>query len=278
MFIIVCCMADVHNQITDYEWGKEKQVAVRCDNRPDPPVDEELLEEIFYKADLPECKLLLILNDTEDPDDSLFRKKRGFTIARKDLPYFLLPVVAYKEYEVLGNHNMNAGRWDYLVYIPKETVEQSLKYKYCFAFVLWHELEHMNIMVANLQFHRFASWVKDRLVDDKRALTWYDFALEKHCNIQAKRRTTDAYPERFIEQLQELIDDDVRQKEVWQHVICLEYRPEDESPIEGIHRKIVRQVEKALTNNFLWAEWQKEHEDQRKYASTFKLGDFLYQR
>jgi len=272
-------MADVHNLITHHEWGKEKQVAVRLNNRPDPPVDEELLEDIFYKADLPECKLLLILNDTEDPDDSLFRKKRGFAFARKDLRYFLLPVRAYKEYEVLGNHNMKAGReWDYLVYIPKVTVEQSLKYKYCFAFVLWHELEHVNIMVANLQFNRFAFWVKDKLVDDKRALTWYDFALEKHCDIQAKRRANDAYSERFIEQLQELIDDDVRQKEVWQHVLYLKYRPEDESPIEGIHRKIVRQVEKALTHDFLWAEWQKEHEDHRKYASTFKLGDFLYQR
>lgn len=271
-------MADELNQIADHNWGKNEQVTVRLDNRPEPPVNEKLLKDIFYETDLPECKLLLILNDVEDPEDSLFRKMRGFTIARKDLPYFLLPVVAHKDYEVLRKCNMEAWGWDYLIYIPKATVEQSLEYKYCFAFVLWHELEHVNIMVANLQFHRFASWVKGRLVDDKCALTWYDFALEKHCDIQAKRRATDAYPERFIEQLQKLIDDDVRQKEVWQHVLRLERRPEGESPIEGIRRKIVRQIEKAQAHDFIWAEWQKEQQDNRKYASTFKLGDFLYQR
>lgn len=206
--ITACCMADEHNQITYHEWGKEKQVDLWLDNRPDPPADKNLLEQIFDKVDLPECQLYLIIDKMNS-----FPDKRGFCVFWEDRKYAFPPCYMEDVQRSIGTDVLEGTpRWNYLVYIPERTARRWKRFESYFALCLWHELEHTRVMAEDLQLHRFASWLEEekrycRLFGQRGSRFYkaiYKRPLELYCYKEGKRLTVEEYRGKYVEDFEGL--------------------------------------------------------------------------
>lgn len=172
--------------IENLVWDK---VRVRLDNRHG--IDKSLLQCIIEASGLGDCRLLLVA-DTENG----FGENRGIAFAMQDNCDAAPPRGENNAYarQRLGQHNIDAwDDWDYAVYIPEITSKRWRQFKPYFATVLAHELEHIRIMLQDLEFHRCVAWLyRDNLAIFKRAglqhtlgKTW-DHPWEYHCNQRGK--------------------------------------------------------------------------------------------
>lgn len=163
-------------------------VKVRLDNRLG--VGELLLNEIFTASDLTKCRLhreVLVIFDTDNGFKYLTTNPpRGIAFAEKDLD-FVTPDEPKKE--AIGPHNIEARcEWDYAAYIPKISGQEWKKRKPYFVSVIAHEIEHIRIMINDLNFHRFTSWMYQIFEESrmKCKLQPYQLPWEKHCYKMGK--------------------------------------------------------------------------------------------
>lgn len=163
-------------------------VKVRLDNRLG--VGEVLLNEIFTASTLAKSQLyreVLIIFDTNNGFKYwTTNPPRGIAFAEKDLDFVALDE---PRKEAIGKHNIGTRcEWDYAVYIPKISGQEWEKRKPYFVSVIAHELEHIRIMINDLNFHRFTSWMY-QLFEESRMkckLQPYELPWEKHCYKMGK--------------------------------------------------------------------------------------------
>lgn len=253
-------------------------IKIRLDNRFG--VGEPFLDKIIQVANLPKIRLLLIF-DTEDG----FKGTRGQSFAMEDRNY-AAPINgvddAYDRKRI-GDHNITDWRkWDYAVYIPKITAEKSTRFKCYFAFVLGHELEHVRIMVKNLEFHRCVSWLfgdtftifKEAGFDCKTKKKW-EFPWELHCNQCGKKVAEDIFgKDEFFRCLTELIKYETDEhKEYLEFIIKLNVKSHQNDIIEHILngvREYYRGIEGAV-----FKVWRIRKSLRYAFESQFDLKKFI---
>ncbi len=163
-------------------------VKVRLDNRL--KVGEKLLDDIFKINSLQKCRLykeILVVFDTDNAFKYFTKNPpRGLAFLEKDLD-IVAPDEPRKKGIGIGNIKAK-NEWDYAVYIPKISGQEWKKCIPYFISALAHELEHVRIMINDLDFHRFTSWMY-KLFEESRMkckLQTYELPWEKHCYKMGK--------------------------------------------------------------------------------------------
>ncbi|MHC4587058.1 MAG: hypothetical protein ACYS3N_21200 [Planctomycetota bacterium] len=276
-------MVDEHNQITHCNWGKEKQVTVRLDNRF--KVNEKLLKRIFKKANLPKCRLFLKLDTNEAPTGFACR---AMAFLRDDLDIILSDDNAMVEglrRDAIRQKNIDAPKddWQYGVYIPGVTAELWTELPACFAFYVLHELEHVRIMLHDPNFHRFASWTWEHWPEffpEGKLPKWnrWNWPWELHCNKESKRLAIEMYgKEPFIEALSCQIKKERPKHEehakVLGSILTLPCGAKEDNLIDSLKRKIQTRIDKEGVRSAIYSKWRLEARP--KLASRFNLQDFL---
>jgi len=252
--------------------------SVRLDNRFG--VGEPFLGKIVQAINLPKCRLLLIL-DTENG----FTSKRGISFAMSDMNY-AAPINGVNnayDRKRIGKNNITAWReWDYAVYIPKITAEKWKNFEAYFALVLGHELEHVRIMVKNIEFHRCVSWLfddnftifKEAGFDCKSKKTW-QFPLELNCNNQGKMIAEDIFgKEALVDCLTRLIPHETDEHQEYLDFIL---KLKVETQMDDICQHILNGVQKYYLDleKTVHKVWGMRKSLKYEFASQFDLRKFI---
>jgi len=247
-------------------WGS---VSVRLDNRYG--LTEDLLEEILHSARLPQTRVLLVL-DTENG----WPGYRGVAFMSELLQ--LSGVITRTMRKCLGTPNViAASEWDYGVYLPKVTAEWARLYEPYFAFYLWHELEHVRIMIQDPNLHWFAAWLSEnwkRFCGETPGIRTYEFPWELHCHTVAKQLAISEYGGAFEDACQRVRPlESQKQQEVISFIMTLPCS--GERPIEEVAGQLAalvreRGIERAVRN-----EWENKRRSPGTLASMVNLERFL---
>lgn len=270
-------------------------ITVRLRNKAN--VCEAFLDDIFYKSELDNRELLLILDDKNGfqydenrrracalPsllfDQNLFpsgyNATKNVTITRKTDLYC-------RDMEIIDLQQRD--EWDAVVYVPKITTEK-WKYKPYFAFVLGHELEHVRVIRENLAFHMCASWLflnnynifEEAGIDCKSKKKW-NFPLELHCNKKGKTLATNLFgKEEFDKCLKALREDKNETQKHKENLAFIMDELEGEPYTDSIWESIccdIRAYYKNILKKAAHKIWKQHQSDEVEAAKMFDLCKFL---
>ena len=265
----------MHFEIEAEYWGN---VNVRLDNRIG--VDRSLLKEIINRSDLPKCRLLLIF-DTENG----FPKTRGVSFPMVGMNYAAPSEDETNGYnrKRVGEHNIESWcEWDYAIYIPEISAKRWPEFEPYFTFITAHEIEHVKIMLWNLEFHKFASWIYEYLKElfDKAHLALpirtYQFPYELYCHKKAKQFAILKYKEGFEKKLKALIPlESEEHQEVLKFILGSECDITIDDQMQSIHKKILKLCEGKKLREVIYKVWKEEKEKPYNFAEVVNLPKFL---